>query len=85
MTVKWFHRPGHTTTDDTREFAQVSLAGYRFDYKSVYCLVADQNGHINNHGSEYVRIHVPVMLDLMTGRPVAAHGTHGDGLPADEN
>lgn len=42
---------------------------------TLECLVADEHGVISCHGADYVRVHVPVMLDLLTGRPAAPHGT----------
>lgn len=40
-----------------------------------HCSVADRDGRIHTHYVNQVRVHVPVMVDLLTGRPAAPHGT----------
>lgn len=71
-----------TTTKDWGD-TRVRLEGWlvevhkRGEY-SMECIVANERGHLSCHGSDYVRVHVPVMLDLMTGRPAAAHEIERD-------
>jgi hypothetical protein len=55
------------------------------DSYAVRAVVANEDGTLRTHDVDRVRLHVPARLDLISGAPRRAIGTHGVGLPADEN